>query len=84
MQTLLADLRFASRSLLARPGFLAAALITIALGTGANAAIATPAPAMSRARIGAGQIAAIASTAIEKPIQFKISTRNIARYEGSG
>ena len=39
MDTLLRDLRFAARSLLRNRAFAAVALLTLALGTGANAAI---------------------------------------------
>src|SRR6478672_5169033 len=39
MNAFVLDLRYAIRSFLRRPAFLAAALMTIALGTGANAAI---------------------------------------------
>jgi predicted permease len=39
MDTLLRDLRFAARSLLRNPAFSAVALLTLALGTGANAAV---------------------------------------------
>ncbi|MGE0455993.1 MAG: ABC transporter permease [Vicinamibacteria bacterium] len=39
METLVRDVRFAVRSLLRQPGFSAVALLTLALGTGANAAV---------------------------------------------
>src|SRR5262245_29330279 len=39
MENLLADVRFAVRMLIARPGLAAVALVTLALGIGANTAI---------------------------------------------
>jgi putative ABC transport system permease protein len=39
METLIADLRFALRTLFRRPGFLLAALLTLAVGIGANTAV---------------------------------------------
>src|SRR5215510_1169258 len=39
METILKDMRFAARSLIRQPGFAVVAIITLALGIGANAAI---------------------------------------------
>src|SRR5205809_633935 len=39
METIIQDLKFAARTLLRRPGFVAVAVITMALGIGANTAI---------------------------------------------
>ena len=49
MQTFIKDLRYAIRTLLKRPGFAAAAVITLALGIGASTAIFTVVDARSSA-----------------------------------
>jgi predicted permease len=96
METLLNDLRLTVRSLLRSPGFTAAALLTLALGIGANAAmfsivrgvILRPLPYADPDRLirvyeaNAGQVLANISVSVPAYEDFRREARSISAMAG--